>query len=582
MGRFALALELQTPPPGGRQPLQMSVFRDGDAVQVVHGLRMGYLEGEGAAATGGAGEPAVFVLADACLTERPHLLRALRQAGHDGRRAADADLIRLAYLAWGEDCLDRLQGDFAFALWDTRRQRLFCARDRFGIKPFYFAPTAKGVRIASDLALLVNAPGLGQRPDRGAIGDLLLFGYNQSFSSTFFADISRLPPAHTLCLDRKGPVVQRYWQWPIEYHPSSASEAELAEGLRTVLTDAIKDRIRGGAVSVLLSGGMDSASVAAMLVECKGQPASSVHGLTDAFVEDADDPEAYYAALVARRLGMSFYLRSLDGLAPLNDWARLPTPVQPESVAPYPRLEHDAPSNEVSFTGYGGDLLLAGEVTPLWLRLRRMGRYGALDTVRSIGHRIRGLWSFGRSDGENTVPSWVDEAFAREVGMSRRLGMWEQLIDQPDRDHPVFVAGHRQLRAPDWPAQFESFAMAGVDQGTTYYHPFHDLRVLKFLLNLPARGYCYRKYLLRRAMRDYLPAAVTTRPKQGARQVRAANCINMLLPAWTAQLISEGPVSEYIDVRKFKNEVYRIDSRTCHDQSPLLGALSLSHWLQRF
>ena len=112
--------------------------------------------------------------------------------------ARDEELILSAYEKWGEDCVKHLTGDFAFAIWDERSQRLFCARDHFGVKPFFYTYINGNFNFSSTLNDL--RPGVSNRLNEIAIGDYLLFGVNQDNSTTIFQDIQRLPPGHTLTL----------------------------------------------------------------------------------------------------------------------------------------------------------------------------------------------------------------------------------------------------------------------------------------------------------------------------------------------------------------------------------------------
>jgi len=140
-----------------------------------------------------------YIVADARIDGRPALLRKLRDVGVDcGDAATDDELILRGYLAWGHDCVLHLLGDFAFAIWDCRRHQLFAARDHFGVKPFFFAVLDDGLLLGNTLNCLRLHPGVSEQLNERAIGDFLLFGFNHDATTTTFADICRLPPAHTL------------------------------------------------------------------------------------------------------------------------------------------------------------------------------------------------------------------------------------------------------------------------------------------------------------------------------------------------------------------------------------------------
>jgi asparagine synthase (glutamine-hydrolysing) len=116
--------------------------------------------------------------------------------------ATDADLILCAYRVWGEGCVEHLLCDFAFAIWDERSQSLYCARDHFGVKPFYYSLSAKSLVFGNTLDCIRIHPGVSDELNDRAIGDFLLFGSNEDPTTTVFAGIQRLAAAHSLKIDQ--------------------------------------------------------------------------------------------------------------------------------------------------------------------------------------------------------------------------------------------------------------------------------------------------------------------------------------------------------------------------------------------
>src|SRR5712692_2905652 len=139
----------------------------------------------------------VWITADVRVDSRADLIRKLEARVRESLEdATDAALILHAYHAWGEDCVRHLLGDFAFAIWDGPRRRLFCARDHFGIKPFYYASAGKCLLFSNTLDCLREHPAVSDRLNDLAIADFLLFDSNRDPGATTFADIERIPPAH--------------------------------------------------------------------------------------------------------------------------------------------------------------------------------------------------------------------------------------------------------------------------------------------------------------------------------------------------------------------------------------------------
>ena len=129
--------------------------------------------------------------------------------------ATDAALILHAYQVWGEACLAHLIGDFAFVIWDGRRRTLFCARDHFGVKPFYYARVANSLILSNTLNCIRQHPAVSDALNDLAIADFLLFDVNLEPGTTAFADVQRVPPAHTLTWSDAAPRLSCYWTLPL-------------------------------------------------------------------------------------------------------------------------------------------------------------------------------------------------------------------------------------------------------------------------------------------------------------------------------------------------------------------------------
>ena len=217
----------------------------------------------------GERQPAVFegrywITADARLDGRSELLAALDLSGCGiGHSVPDSELILRAYAKWGAACVEHLRGDFSFAIWDATTKQLFCARDQFGIKPFYYAIVGSVVIFSNTLDCIRRHPAVSGRLNDLAIADFLLFDMIREPGATSFADIQRLPPAHTLVCGRDGISLRRYWVLPVSAPIHYKRPSECVEQFRELLDQAVADRLRTNSVAVLMSGGLDSPTVAA-------------------------------------------------------------------------------------------------------------------------------------------------------------------------------------------------------------------------------------------------------------------------------------------------------------------------------
>jgi asparagine synthase (glutamine-hydrolysing) len=200
----------------------------------------------------------------------PELREQLRARGHRFASDGDTEVILKAYAEWGEDCTTRLQGMFAFAIWDSRRQQLFMARDRFGIKPLYYSVTRDAVRFASNSQALLAAGDVETGIDPVALHQHLSLHAVVPAPRTLLRGLRKLAPAHSLTFhpDRRRSQT-RYWKLDALTPPGPMSESEWIEATHEVLKRAVRKRLEIADVPVglLLSGGLDSSLLVALLAE---------------------------------------------------------------------------------------------------------------------------------------------------------------------------------------------------------------------------------------------------------------------------------------------------------------------------
>jgi asparagine synthase (glutamine-hydrolysing) len=201
------------------------------------------------------------ITGDVRLDNRVELAQRLGRPGLPGGTLSDGELIIAAYERWGEDCATHLLGDFAFALWDGRQRTLFCARDVFGVKPFYYHQSSDLFAFASDVDGVLSVPGVPTRLNQLRLSDYLL-ALSGDPASTIYEDVSRLPPARTMTVNAGGASLRRYWTPDAVTELHLGSEEEYDEAFRHVLEIAVRDRMPSEhAVGAFLSGGLDSSSI---------------------------------------------------------------------------------------------------------------------------------------------------------------------------------------------------------------------------------------------------------------------------------------------------------------------------------
>jgi asparagine synthase (glutamine-hydrolysing) len=188
----------------------------------------------------------VWIVADARVDARHDLIPKLKDKGHQSlsQDATDVELILRAYQAWSEDCVEHLLGDFAFAIWDGNEQRLFCARDHLGVKPFFYAQIGQKLIFTSSLDCIREHPAVSSRLNDVAIADFLLFDLNQDQSTTSFAEIQRIPPAHVAKWSASGMQLRRYWTLPIDEPVCFRKASDYIDRFKELLDQAVADRLR--------------------------------------------------------------------------------------------------------------------------------------------------------------------------------------------------------------------------------------------------------------------------------------------------------------------------------------------------
>jgi asparagine synthase (glutamine-hydrolysing) len=196
------------------------------------------------------------------------LRRELIEKGHRFHSKSDTEVILHAYEEWGHKCLSRFNGMWAFALWDEPRQELFCARDRFGIKPFYYAQAGNSFLFASEIKALLAHPAVGIKPDDATLGTYLAWGVLDHSGRTMFDGILQLRPAHAMVISKDGAQPTfRYWEVKVNAEiGDNVPDAEVASKLRSLLHDATSIHLRSDvAVGTCLSGGIDSSTLTSLI-----------------------------------------------------------------------------------------------------------------------------------------------------------------------------------------------------------------------------------------------------------------------------------------------------------------------------
>jgi len=471
-----------------------------------------------------------WVVADARIDARADLVAAMQAEAACAVDAPDVEVIARAYERWGEDCAAHLLGDFAFVVWDAPRRRLFCARDQLGVKPLFYARLGDTVVVSNTLECVRRHPLISQDLHEPAIADFLLFGANQDAASTIWRDVHRVPAAHCVTWSMEATRLRRFWKVPVDEPVHYARAADYTDRFTELLRRAVRDRTRTRRAAVFMSGGIDSTTLAATaLAVLRERPEDFfLQALTCVYDRLIPDPERRYAALVAEHLRIPITYDVRDDEPSIATWDRVavetPEPVDnpaafAAAVAFATRVSADA---RVLFYGEGPDNALTYEWRPYLSHLAARGDLGGVARALTrdlVMHRRVPLWSSIRQlaragrdarQWREEFPPWLDEDFAARCDCRAR---WDARRRPQPSPHPLKPQACRRFDPMLWQPLFDYCDVTSAMSGTEIRHPFLDLRLLRFMLALPAMPWCRDKLIVRRSMRGALPPAVVRRKK---------------------------------------------------------------------
>lgn len=493
----------------------------------------------------------LVVIADARLDNRDELIAVLglEDCGED--KPGDSALILEAYRKWGETCPGRLLGDFAFAVWDSRKQIFFCARDHFGLRPFYYYHDPGRIFVfASEPRAILVLQQVPYRINEGRLADFLitqLEGIDKT--STFFEEVYRLPPAHLLAVAPDEIKKQQYWSLRPGPELQLRSDEAYAEAFLDVFTEAVRCRLRGtGQVGCMLSGGMDSGAIAAVAGDIL---AANGTGPLPTFSAVVPEPETCLESrtiLAALKvIGMAPHVITLgkwDNLLPeLKEltW-NLDEPFDYHmTIIRTLYLAAHKNGMKAMLDGIDGDLVLSegSHIARLlqgghWLSAYReaVGLESFWGGAYSAGHelfksachafvpelvwRLRRTMLFRKNQkrlAANIQSSIISAEFAQHINLQERLnildsyGIKEAMPDyQQERiqaiNHPYLTVG------------VERYNRVAAALAVEPRSPFLDRRLVEFCVKLPGGqklNQGWPKAVLRRAMENRLPDQVRWR-----------------------------------------------------------------------
>jgi len=463
--------------------------------------------------------------------------------GHGFRSESDTEVILAAYRQWGTAAVTRLDGMFAFALWDAPRRRLVVARDRLGKKPLHYRIDRDGIAFASEPKAFLAEPGFSREADLQAVSHYLALQYVPAPLSGF-KGVRKLPPAHTLVVEDGRVTIERYWRLSYVPQLSEISDAEAQEGLTTRLRHAVAQRLISDVpLGAFLSGGIDSGLVVSFMAEL----APTVRTFSIGFGEKEYNelPAARLVAEQYRTRHTQFVVEphAIDLLPqlvwhygePYGDSSALPTYILSELTRRHVTVALNGDAGDENFAGYdryvASELARRADVVPR--PLRRLVAATATAVAGGSRHRtVRRARRFLATLAEppnRRYAAWMTYFDAERMAqlatpalLDGVTGTAVDLIEQAFDASDAPTALERTLNV-DVVTYLPDDLLVKVDIATMAHglegrSPLLDHHVMEYAARLPARFKVRggeKKWLLRQLARTRLPAAVVTLPKKG-------------------------------------------------------------------
>ena len=441
--------------------------------------------------------------------------------------ASGAALVGTAYDRWRGDFTDRLSGEYAIAVWDPGEQALLCARDGLGIRLLYVADTPDAVIVTNVLAAALRHSAVRDDLDDAALLAFLAHGGAADETRTCYRGIRVLPAGHTLTLRAGGPLrsqLRRHWRFPLPDGVRRANAGAIEEEYRSLLADAVRDRLGGPATSIFLSGGVDSTTMAAAATEVA--PRGTLHAITTRYPRYVEDAEMLFARAAAGHLALPQTVIDADRHAAWavdGDDSPLASPLDEPMLADWrDALARAARHSTVALYGEDGDVLLR---PPSWQALRAGASVPAIAMAAArytvsqkrkpyLGLRLRERLGLAQPPGVRT-PVWLrTDASTENASPPAVLGHPAETLPP----HPSRPETQSLLTSTTIARTFAAtIAPEMTRRGIELRFPILDSRVMRLVVSIPAIPWCQHKALPRRAYRGRLPASVLDRPKTSLR-----------------------------------------------------------------
>jgi len=475
-----------------------------------------------------------WLLGDVRCDGREEIVRKLAQHGLDVSLTASSEHLILAYYAeFGEAGLPELNGDLSFVLWNPRERKLIAFRDLTGARPFFYAYRGGVLIFSNTMQAVLAVSSIPREFDEEFLADFLLGSPYHDPAASIYRGIRRLPPGHLLEFSEKGLAVRRIANMPVEGLLILKSEEEYVTEFKRLLEQAVRDRLPSVDTTIFLSGGLDSTTVATVMVALRGaggrSPQPELRAYSVDFQPLFDDQESAIASRFAAKLGIPCQVSHVGDVLPFDGWREFPAmlPEPPLDAYAVLALSHPrkaAAASRVVFSGTGSDEVLRHQAIPYLRFLAKQGRpLAAVSAVARyvfsqgklppLGAGIRSGFRnlfFGKPPMFHFYPPWLAPDFERRLHMQER---WRAIDTPPPQSHPFNSRAYNLVNDLSVSSVLEPADSTWTACPVEFRYPFLDRRLARFLLRIPPVPWAMEKFLLRRSQIGILPDEIRLRRK---------------------------------------------------------------------
>ena len=468
---------------------------------------------------------------DARIDNREELLKVLKLPDRPLKEIGDSEFILAAYTKWGKECPKYLLGDFAFAIWDDKKELLFCARDHIGIKPFYYYSDDEKWIFASTTHTIIAHPSVTKTWNDKTIANYLR--ELESGSATFFKKVKKLPPATSMSITSEHIYTYNYWKPEESPKIQLKNMGEYTSALRKLLEDAVHVRLRSVfPVGSHLSGGLDSSLISVLAAQNLKKKNRILHGFNWLHTPSSNDDPMHFewsnSQRIAEKEGIKLHFTDLDACSILECLKKQDLSTDDKQNFWYEFLVRKTAKKEnihTMLSGWGGDELISFG--------GGMAHYSGLFWKGNIVKALHGIYLESCSSNHSwrhfirrcyhelflqALPDWIycnrknNPCFyedysgcayfvVRDYAKKLKPSIRQKRIGNREYQLASFHNGHLQNRVESW-------AISGTADKIEYRYPLLDKRIVEFALGVPEKVYVhngFRRYLFRSSLHGILP-----------------------------------------------------------------------------